>query len=407
MTNPHADNSESRAPFKVILVINAFEDDAPTRVMLNVGEALASAGLFECAVAAWSRGGPLRSWAEEKVGRTYVLSSSEEGLGTFAPPGLRFVRLLKQVRPTLVHFSLTRPTLLGVPIASALEVPRIVITQHGTHEWGESDVYPEPLVRGGFFWVARAAHRIVTVSNAVREELLASGVPPERLVVISNGVDPELFRPLGEDKRQNLRRQLCAESTNSDVYLVGAAGNFRFIKGYDVFVRAAATLRMRCRNARFVLWGSGPEEPALRSLAETLQLTPHIHWGGRVKSLSEWLPALDVFVQPSRQESFGLATAEAMSCGVPVVVSAVGGLRELVPDGACGIQVPPDDPDSLARSLAMLHQAPSLREAMGQAARERIVQEFSIQQMQKRYLNLYEELVQGLPRYGEVACSHC
>lgn len=102
-----------------------------------------------------------------------------------------------------------------------------------------------------------------------------------------------------------------------------------------------------------------------------------------------------------------MATAEAMSCGVPVVVSAVGGLRELVPDGVCGIQVPPDDPDSLARVLAMLHQAPSLREAMGQAARERIVREFSIQQMQKRYLNLYEELVQGLPRYGEVACSHC
>ncbi len=94
MTNPHPDNSESKAPFKVILVINAFEDDAPTRVMLNVGEALASSGLYECAVAAWSRRGPLRSWAEEKVGRTYVLSSSEEGLGTFAPPGLRFVRLL-------------------------------------------------------------------------------------------------------------------------------------------------------------------------------------------------------------------------------------------------------------------------------------------------------------------------
>ncbi|GIX44348.1 MAG: hypothetical protein KatS3mg130_0756 [Candidatus Sumerlaea sp.] len=161
MTNPHPDNSESKAPFKVILVINAFEDDAPTRVMLNVGEALASSGLYECAVAAWSRRGPLRSWAEEKVGRTYVLSSSEEGLGTFAPPGLRFVRLLKQVRPTLVHFSLTRPTLLGVPIASALEVPRIVITQHGTHEWGESERVPRaPCARWIFLGcTSRASNR--------------------------------------------------------------------------------------------------------------------------------------------------------------------------------------------------------------------------------------------------------
>jgi glycosyltransferase involved in cell wall biosynthesis len=405
MMEQHVENADGSSHFKILLVINAFEDDAPTRVMLNVGEALANSGLYECVVAAWSRSGPLRSWAEEKVGRTYILNSSQEGLGTLAPAGLRFVRLLKRLRPTLVHFSLTRPTLLGVPIASALEVPRIVITQHGTHEWGESDIYPEPLVRGGFFWVARAVHRIVTVSKAVSEELVAAGAPAERLVVIPNGVDPAIFRPLKEDERQNQRKQLSADNNIEDLYLVGAAGNFRYIKGYDVFLRAAAALRRRCPNARFVLWGSGPEETNLRALAETLQLTRYVHWGGRVKSLSEWLPALDVFVQPSRHESFGLATAEAMSCGVPVVVSAVGGLRELVPDGVCGIQVPPEDPDSLARVLAMLYQAPPLRETMGRAARERIVQEFSIQQMQKRYLNLYEELVQGLPRYGEVACS--
>ena len=103
------------------------------------------------------------------------------------------------------------------------------------------------------------------------------------------------------------------------------------------------------------------------------------------------LAALDLFVMPSLAEGLGVAALEAMACGLPVVASAVGGLRDLVTDGATGLLVPPADPVALAKAINKLASEPKLRAAMGAAGRIRVADHFSLAAMAQRTLALYRD----------------
>lgn len=147
-------------------------------------------------------------------------------------------------------------------------------------------------------------------------------------------------------------------------------------KGLDVAIRAVASLVADGRAVTLDVYGDpqpGAEDHAhaLALLVDSLGVghTVHFHRGVD-RPHAGWLDA-DVYVQPSRAETFGLAAAEAMAIGVPVVVARVGGLPELVDDGRTGVVVPPDDPSALASAIAALLDDPALADALADAARVR------------------------------------
>jgi glycosyltransferase involved in cell wall biosynthesis len=374
-------------PLRVFYLVNAFEPDAPTRLMAAVAAGVQTSKRCVCRFAALRRTGPFRR------------QLACLGLDTFIVemPSARHVSALQRLaqeirtfRPDVLHASLVRPTLFGVPVARVSGVARVVLTQHGTHEWEEGGAIARWLVPAAFRRVARHANTVVAVSDATRRDLLAAGLSPNILRVIPNGVDTVTFNP---EKRAGRAELIRSIGFPDDTLLVGAAGNLRTVKGHIVLVRAAVEVRKHLPRARFVVWGEGPLRESLEKAVLDAGLGGCFIFPGWRADMAGAMAACDVFVQPSLRESFGLAAAEAMSAGVAVVASDTGGLPELVSDGEAGLLFSTGSSDALAVTLRYLLSDAQLRARLGAAARRRVLEFFSQERMVRDYLSLYEQLL--------------
>ena len=175
--------------------------------------------------------------------------------------------------------------------------------------------------------------------------------------------------------------------------IIGTAGRLVPIKGIAYLIRAFASLRSEVPDLRLEIAGSGPErddiehEICSHDLSDCITL---LDWQTDLSSLfARW----DIFVQPSLEESFGIAALEAMAAGLPVVATAVGGVPELVQDGRTGWLVPPADPGALATRLSELLLDPERMRAMGAAGRIRARETFSAERMVNSISEIYDQLV--------------
>ncbi|MCX7718987.1 MAG: glycosyltransferase [Candidatus Sumerlaeaceae bacterium] len=374
-------------PLRVFYLVNAFEPDAPTRLMAAVAAGVQVSKRCVCRVAALRRTGPFERHLA-CLGLETRFVDMPSGRHVFALQRLAYE--IRTFQPDVFHASLLRPTLLGVPIARLTGVPRVVVTQHGTHEWEEGGVIARWIVPSAFRRVSRHANAVVAVSDATRHDLLAAGLSHDRLRVIPNGVDTVTFHPEKRAGRADLIRSL---GFPDDTLLVGAAGNLRAVKGHIVLVRAAVHVVKRLARARFVVWGEGPLRECLEQAVTEAGLGGCFVFPGWRADMASAMAACDVFVQPSLRESFGLAAAEAMSAGVAVAASNTGGLPELVSDGEAGLLFSTGSPEALAVILHYLLSDAQLRARLGAAARRRVLEFFSQERMVRDYLSLYEHLV--------------
>ena len=228
-----------------------------------------------------------------------------------------------------------------------------------------------------FLW-RRTLHR----ADAVTVEAQANvpyGSP--KTVVIPPGVDVIQFSPRKDEQPVPGR--------------IITVGGLLGRKGYDVVIRALARVLPSHRAAQLIVVGSGPHEQSLRALADLLGITASITFAGHVPraELPRLLRSAEVFCHPARWDTFPLAPLEAMACGIPTVVSSVGALPEIV--GRTGIVHTVGDDQELARHLVELLSSSRLRQALGVAARNRVVEHFTWQVMCDSYHELYSRLSDG------------
>ena len=213
-----------------------------------------------------------------------------------------------------------------------------------------------------------------------------NGTPIE---VIPPGVDTAMFQPA--DTRAS-RQHLGLPEKRTILYV----GRIEPLKGLDILLKAVALLNDRI-GTRLLIVGGSLEKDAeivrLKTIADDLHISDMVNFTGSIsqQQLPAYYNAADVFVLPSWYESFGLVALEAMSCGTPVVVSRVGGLTSFIEHGKTGYLVPWRCPDAFARSLETLLENPSLRQAMGGAARNR-AKGMSWAAMAKKMLACYNHL---------------
>jgi glycosyltransferase involved in cell wall biosynthesis len=187
-----------------------------------------------------------------------------------------------------------------------------------------------PLQRAGY----AVAHRVVANSAAAAARLRAEYLPSRKIVVIPNGID---LPPAGQ------------RALHTAAPVITTVANLRAGKGHDVLLAAASRILRWFPAARFQLVGDGPLRPALEQQAAALGLGDRVDFLGHRDDVADLLRASDVFAFPSLMEAFPNAVMEAMSHGVPVVASNVGGIPELVTDRRNGLLVPPGDAAALAR----------------------------------------------------------
>lgn len=238
--------------------------------------------------------------------------------------------------------------------------------------------------------VARGTSRLVFVSERLRDALApVLKVPARRCVVVPNGVDAARFQP-GRD--EEARRELGVAPGD---FLLGAIGNIRAPKAYDVLLRAVHLLKEGGPPCKVVIAGegSGSLMQELETLRRQLGVEDSVRFLGLRNDVQRLLRGFDAYVLSSRTEGFSIACVEAMASGLPVIATRSGGPEEIIEDGISGLLVPTDDPEALAGAISRVIRDPGLARDLGSRARHRACDRYSIGAMVQRYESLLEEVV--------------
>jgi glycosyltransferase involved in cell wall biosynthesis len=228
--------------------------------------------------------------------------------------------------------------------------------------------------------------KIVFVSERLRSHYVKNlGFSCKKLMTIYNGIDTTIFQPRRDE---GIRRELGLEPHN---VLIGALGNIRPSKGYDLFLRAARIVYDKHPHCRFVIAGqeAGSLYEELLQLRKDLCLEEVFFFLGFRKDTAKVLNNLDLFVLPSVSEGFSISTLEAMACGIPVVVTRSGGPEEIVSTGETGLVVDVGSPDKLAAAIEAINQNRDLFMSLSCAGLELVKERFSLNAMMDSYRKLY------------------
>ena len=272
-----------------------------------------------------------------KVGRTLYPAC----FGASLLPRLPWLRRLD---PACVLVSWIYPDAVGAMALCRLLGKPYVIKLHGS-DVNVHAVHPLHAVQAR--WAARHAAAVVCVSEAIKQRAIALGVPAEKLVVIHNGVDGELFFPMPRAAAR------VAAGVPQERRLILFVGNVLASKGVRELVAAYKQLAAARPELDLALVGDGAELAWVKAEVEAAGLAPRVHLPGRVPhdALGVWFNAADLVCLPSYNEGLPNVLLEAMACGIPCVATRVGGIPEAISE-ATGELVEPRDPAALAEALA-------------------------------------------------------
>lgn len=229
--------------------------------------------------------------------------------------------------------------------------------------------------------------RIVCISKAVEHYLGTMGIPKTRLTQIYKGHDPAWFKAAP-------RASLHEFGIPDDAVVISCIANMRPIKGVPVLIEAIRTLAPHLPVHLLLVGQNGDAE--VNKLAGSTALRERIHLTGFRMDAPQLIGACDLFVMPTlRNEGFSKAVIEAMCMGVPCIVSAVGGMVELVEQDQTGKIIPPGDPIALANAIQTYAADSTLRRHHGRNGLQRIVRHFSFPKMVDETIQLYELLLSG------------
>lgn len=231
--------------------------------------------------------------------------------------------------------------------------------------------------------VSRRIDRIIAVSNSSAEETKRSfKVPENKLRVVYNGIDSELFK-----------RDESVPKEPNNLIVVRAAGQ---IKGLLYLLKALQLLKNEIEAKLTIVGNASPDDQYPSRMVKECGLLDRVNFTGRIsqEELVKCYSAAEIAVVPSLYEGFGFPAAEAMSCQVPVIATRAGALPEVTgEDGEVGMLVPPADADALAAAIKRLLNDGLLRRRMGEAGRKRVERNFTWRQAAKKTVEVYQELL--------------
>ncbi|HEU4534954.1 MAG TPA: glycosyltransferase [Polyangiaceae bacterium] len=347
------------------------------RVVIDLAAAQRKAGHQVCVAVLNDGQGPLAEAFREAAGELVTFPKRGPGVD----PSLvgRLARWLRARRVQVVHTHNNLPLIYGAP-AGKLAGAVVVHSKHGEH-----------LASGRRLWLRRLAAAAADAYVAVSPTTAAVArehreCPAGKLTVIANGTDLSRF-PAPAEAAAAARASL---GVGPDVRLVGTVGRMVPEKNHALFLRALAPLLGP--SLKLVLVGDGPLRADLEAQKAGLANAEHVVFPGMRSDVPDLLAALDVFVLSSSTEGLPVVLLEAMASRLPVVSTAVGGIPDVVPDGA-GVLVPPHDDAALRGAVEAMLGDPARSRAMGERARDVALETMSVERMADAYGGLYARLL--------------
>ena len=236
-------------------------------------------------------------------------------------------------------------------------------------------------------WLRQWAYRIMILNDGMRNEGIQEGFPASQLHWMPNPVNTDVFAPCGDDARRQIRSQFDIPQAAAVVLYVGRLAPE---KALPSLIDAFAQTVQQIPDALLVLVGDGPMRVSIEQQVDRLGLSTKVCFAGRVEpaNIPSWLQIADVFTLVSFSEGFACSLLEAMSVGLPAVVSDITANRQLVDSGVHGFLTPVGNAEAVASGIVSLLQDSPLRTAMGQAARQRVIANYSTDKIADRYEEL-------------------
>jgi len=290
--------------------------------------------------------------------------------------------ILRQFEPDVAHFHGVRGGWIGRLAARKLPKIKKVYTEHlWTKTYHLSNAAYEKFQLNGIWFMDRWTDKTIAVSKAVYDFLASSNFNKEKIVVISNGIRPQFLdlKPIKKPKEAPM--------------VIGSIGSLNQVKNYRNMILAIAKVKESVPeiNFHYQIIGEGPLRKNLENLVKVKKIEDIVHFLGRVESTEERLVHFTAFLGASNSESFGLAIAEAMGVGLPVIASNIDSLKELV--GDCGLLVNPRRIDEIAKAILKLLKDEQLREKLGKCAKQRIRQNYTEEKMIEKTIGVYKNLL--------------
>jgi glycosyltransferase involved in cell wall biosynthesis len=233
---------------------------------------------------------------------------------------------------------------------------------------------------------SRVVSRVIAPSHFVARELDSFPWLRGKITVIHNGISP--VTALNDEQIAEKRHRW---GYGPEHFVILYVGRLLAGKGVSVLLRSFESIKRRFPQARLAIVGTGPDELELRDLARVLNIDQSVAFQGYAPDPSAYFAACDLFVLPSRYESFSYVLLEAMAHGKPCIATKTGAIPEVVQDAA--VLVPPDDPYALAESLDKMIGDPSYRDAYAQAGRRHVLEHFTLDDCVKNVETLLHEVI--------------
>ena len=297
------------------------------------------------------------------------------------------IGLLKHERVDLIHSHGYRADLIALVVSRVLGIP-VVSTCHGF----------TPIDRRLAFYsglnvlMLRRFTRVMAVSTRMRDDLVGQGIQSDRVVVVTNAIEP-----VAESARQIARHDVRSRLQIGEHEIVfGYVGRLSDEKGVEHLLSALA-----CRAPeppwRLLIVGDGPRRRDLEQAASRTGLAERITFAGFQSDASAWYAAMDLFVLPSLTEGTPMALLEAMIRRLPVVATAVGGVPAIVSNRSNGILVPAGNPQALSDALSELANDDALRVRLSNAGYETVHERYDVGTWVSRVRSVYQQALEGVP----------
>jgi len=303
---------------------------------------------------------------------------------------LHLALALRRFRPDLIHAHSRRGVDYWAGLVAVLTGTPAVITRRVDNPEGA--------------WLARAKYRcydrVITVSQGVREVLVAQGLSAHNVVCVPDGVEPP---PYGRScERHWFLREFDLDASHR---VIATIAQLIPRKGHRVLLEALPEVIGEFPDLRVLLFGRGPLEGELKRLCLRYDLSSHVRFVGFRMDLDRVLPCLDLVVHPAVMEGLGLSLLEAAAARIPIVAVSAGGVPEIVQDGVTGLLVPPADPKRLAAAIVRLLRQRETARALGNAGRNLVCRNFSVAKMVEGNLQVYRDVLAA--RWGRGAPESC
>jgi glycosyltransferase involved in cell wall biosynthesis len=333
---------------------------------------------FEVHVCVLTRDGPLRPLLDEAGIPVALIGKAWK----FDPAAYwRLRRHIRQLRPDLVHTWLFAANAYGRQAAFQAGVKHVVAGERCVDPWKRW--HELALDR----YLARRTRRIVTNSQGVVDFYVRHGIPATQFAVIPNAVQPPVSSTI---PRSQLLEQL---GLPGDSRLIVAVNRLWPQKRVKDLIWAADLLKVIRDDTHLLIVGDGPQRWRLERYRDQVEIADRVHFLGERSDVPQLMPHCDCLWLASQYEGQSNAILEAMAAGVPVVATDIAGNRDLVLHQTTGLLVPVGDRAGFAQSTQRLLEDPALAAAFGEAARQRVLQEFSAEKMVLRHAELYDHLL--------------